>query len=320
MAKEKKKKSLVLKVIVTILIILIVLAIAIGIYVFSKVNSLSNAIHNPLDRDKSELRKKPVGDGDPVSIVIYGIDEDAKRKQQNLGQRTDSIVMMSINPKDHKTVMVSVPRDTRAKIVGRGTTEKINHAYAYGGPDMAVKSLEELTNVPVDHYAAINMDGVKSVVDDLGGVDITSNATFNFHGYQFNKGQKYHMNGDKALTYMRSREQEGAGGDSGRQLRQQQVIEVVAKDGLQLGSLTKIDGIFKAAEDNVKTDLSLTQLNKMRENYNDTQDNVKLYTIQGENKVGNDNLWYFYPDDNSLNDVMKKYRDKRYITCVKCLC
>ena len=261
MAKEKKKKSLVLKVIVTILIILIVLAIAIGIYVFSKVNSLSNAIHNPLDRDKSELRKKPVGDGDPVSIVIYGIDEDAKRKQQNLGQRTDSIVMMSINPKDHKTVMVSVPRDTRAKIVGRGTTEKINHAYAYGGPDMAVKSLEELTNVPVDHYAAINMDGVKSVVDDLGGVDITSNATFNFHGYQFNKGQKYHMNGDKALTYMRSREQEGAGGDSGRQLRQQQVIEVVAKDGLQLGSLTKIDGIFKAAEDNVKTDLSLTQLN-----------------------------------------------------------
>ena len=309
MAKEKKKKSLVLKVIVTILIILIVLAIAIGIYVFSKVNSLSNAIHNPLDRDKSELRKKPVGDGDPVSIVIYGIDEDAKRKQQNLGQRTDSIVMMSINPKDHKTVMVSVPRDTRAKIVGRGTTEKINHAYAYGGPDMAVKSLEELTIVPVDHYAAINMDGVKSVVDDLGGVDITSNATFNFHGYQFNKGQKYHMNGDKALTYMRSREQEGAGGDSGRQLRQQQVIEVVAKDGLQLGSLTKIDGIFKAAEDNVKTDLSLTQLNKMRENYNDTQDNVKLYTIQGENKVGNDNLWYFYPDDNSLNDVMKKYRD-----------
>ncbi|QRJ66838.1 LCP family protein [Staphylococcus saccharolyticus] len=309
MSKEKKKKSLVLKVIVTILIILIVLAIAIGIYVFSKVNSLSNAIHNPLDRDKSELRKKPVGDGDPVSIVIYGIDEDAKRKQQNLGQRTDSIVMMSINPKDHKTVMVSVPRDTRAKIVGRGTTEKINHAYAYGGPDMAVKSLEELTNVPVDHYAAINMDGVKSVVDDLGGVDITSNATFNFHGYQFNKGQKYHMNGDKALTYMRSREQEGAGGDSGRQLRQQQVIEVVAKDGLQLGSLTKIDGIFKAAEDNVKTDLSLTQLNKMRENYNDTQDNVKLYTIQGENKVGNDNLWYFYPDDNSLNDVMKKYRD-----------
>lgn len=309
MARDKKKKSLVFKIIAIILIILIVLAIAIGIYVFSKVNSLSNAIHNPLDRDKSELRKKAVGDGDPVSIVIYGIDEDSERKEQNLGQRTDSIVMMSINPKDHKTVMVSIPRDTRAKIVGRGTTEKINHAYAYGGPDMAVKSLEKLTNVPVDHYAAINMDGVKTVVDQLGGVDVTSNATFKFHGYQFNKGQKYHMNGDKALTYMRSREQEGAGGDSGRQLRQQQVIEAVAKEGLQIGSLTKIDGIFKAAEDNVKTDLSLTQLNKMRQNYDDAQDNVERDTIQGENKVGNDNLWYFYPDENNLKSVMKKYKD-----------
>ncbi|MCI2955114.1 LCP family protein [Staphylococcus caprae] len=309
MAREKKKKSLVFKILVTILIVFILLAIVFGIYIFSKVNSLSNAIHNPLDRDKSELRNKAVGDGDPVSIVIYGIDEDSERKQQNSGQRTDSIIMMSINPKDHKTVMVSIPRDTRAKIVGRGTTEKINHAYAYGGPTMAVKSLEKLTNVPVDHYAAINMDGVKTVVDQLGGVDVTSNATFKFHGYQFNKGQKYHMNGDKALTYMRSREQEGAGGDSGRQLRQQQVIEAVAKEGLQIGSITKIDGIFKAAEDNVKTDLSLGQLNKMRQNYNDAQDNVERDTIQGENKIGNDNLWYFYPDENNLNKVMKKYKD-----------
>lgn len=263
-----------------------------------------------MNREKSELRKKAIGDGDPVSIVLYGIDEDAQRKHQNLGQRTDSIVMMSINPKDHKTVMVSIPRDTRAKIVGRGTTEKINGAYAYGGPDMAVKSLEKLTNVPVDHYAAIDMDGVKTVVDELGGVDITSNATFTTSSkFHFNKGQKYHMSGKQALAYMRARKEEGAGGDSGRQLRQQQVIEAVAKDGLKIGSITKIDGIFKATSDNVKTDLSLGQLNKMRQNYDDAQDDVERYTIQGENKIGDDNLWYFYPDENNLNKVMKKYKD-----------
>ena len=60
--------------------------------------------------------------------------------------------------------MVSVPRDTRTKIVGHGTTEKINHAYAYGGPKMAVNSLENLMSVPVDHYIAINMDGVKQLL------------------------------------------------------------------------------------------------------------------------------------------------------------
>ena len=61
----------------------------------------------------------------------------------------------------------------RAKIVGKGTTEKINHAYAYGGPKMAVNSLEKLMDVPVDHYISIDMDGVKTVVDELGGVTIT---------------------------------------------------------------------------------------------------------------------------------------------------
>ena len=75
--------------------------------------------------------------------------------------------------------MVSVPRDTRAKIVGKGTTEKINHAYAYGGPKMAVNSLEKLMDVPVDHYISIDMDGVKTVVDELGGVTITSNGFYN---------------------------------------------------------------------------------------------------------------------------------------------
>ena len=70
-------------------------------------------------------------------------------------------------------------RDTRAKIVGKGTTEKINHAYAYGGPKMAVNSLEKLMDVPVDHYISIDMDGVKTVVDELGGVTITSNGFYN---------------------------------------------------------------------------------------------------------------------------------------------
>ncbi|WP_409514334.1 LCP family protein, partial [Campylobacter jejuni] len=77
--------------------------------------------------------------------------------------------------------------------MGHNSTEKLNHAYAYGGPKMAVNSLEKLMDVPVDHYIAINMDGVKTVVDEIGGVDITSDATFKFHNYQFEKGKKYHM-------------------------------------------------------------------------------------------------------------------------------
>ena len=166
-----------------------------------------------------------------MTVVLYGIDDDAQRHQENLGQRSDSIVLMSVNPKD-KNCHGECATDTRTEIVGHNSTEKINHAYAYGGPKMAVNSLEKLMDVPVDHYIAINMDGVKTVVDEIGGVDITSDATFTTKSttpFHFDKGKQYHMDGKQALAYMRARKEDGAGGDGGRQLRQQQVTAVVKR-------------------------------------------------------------------------------------------
>ncbi|MCH4335901.1 MULTISPECIES: LCP family protein [Staphylococcus] len=309
----KKKKSTTFKVIITILIILLVLIVAAAIFVFTKLHSLNNSINESLDRDHSQLRQKAAKEGDPMTVVLYGIDDDAERQQENLGQRSDSIVLMSINPEDKKTVMVSVPRDTRAKIVGHGTTEKINHAYAYGGPKMAVNSLEKLMDVPVDHYISIDMDGVKTVVDELGGVTITSNGSFitkdSTNTYQFTKGEQYKMDGKKALAYMRSRKEDGAGGDEGRQLRQQQVITAVAREAFSVNSVTKLNGIFKAAQDNLKTDLSFVQLNRFKSDYDKAQDNVKRLTINGQNALGDDNLYYFYPDKNSLKEVNEKLKE-----------
>ncbi|MCE5036175.1 LCP family protein [Staphylococcus haemolyticus] len=309
----KKKKSTIFKVLLTIIIIVVILAIIAGVYLFSKIHSLSDSITNPLDRDKSELRDKPAKEGDPMTVVLYGIDDDAQREQQGMGQRSDSIVLMSVNPKDKKTVMVSVPRDTRAKIVGKGTTEKINHAYAYGGPKMAVNSLEKLMDVPVDHYISIDMDGVKTVVDELGGVNVTSNASFTTKTtngtYSFKHGQSYKMDGKKALAYMRSRKEDGAGGDEGRQLRQQQVITAVAREAFSVNSVTKLNGMFKAAQDNLKTDLSFVQLNRFKSDYDKAQDNVERLTINGQNALGDDNLYYFYPDKNSLKEVKEKLKE-----------
>ena len=100
------------------------------------------------------------------------------------------------------------------------------------------------------------------------------------------------MDGDKALTYMRSRK-DGAGGDEGRQLRQQQVITAVAREAFSVNSVTKLNSIFKAAQDNLKTDLSFVQLNRFKSDYDKAQDNVERLTINGQN-TGDDNLYYFY--------------------------
>jgi len=304
---KKKKKSLTKKIFLAVIIILAILLLFIVAFIFYKLTVLNSSINNPLDRKQSELRDKPLEKGDPISIVLFGIDSDEVRSSQHDGQRSDSIVLLSINPKDKKTEMISVPRDTHAKIVGRGTEEKINHAYAYGGPDMAVKSVEKLMDVPIDHYAAINMDGVSTLIDEVNGVDVISNADFKVRNYTFSKGQKYHMDGKEALAFMRSRKEAGAGGDEGRQARQQLVIEAVAKKSMNPSSIPKINSIFDAVENNVKTDLSLTELNGIRSDYKAAQKTVNRHTLKGENTVGDDGLYYFYPSDNE--DTIQAYRD-----------
>ena len=304
---KNEKKSVTKKIVITIIVILAILIVLAAAFIFYKLTVLNSSINNPLDRKHSELRNKPLKKDEPISIALFGIDSDEVRASENGGQRSDSIVLLSINPKDKKTEMISVPRDTHAKIVGKGTEEKINHAYAYGGPDMAVKSVEKLMDVPIDHYAAINMDGVSILIDELNGVDVVSNADFKVRDYSFEKGKKYHMDGKEALAFMRSRKEAGAGGDEGRQVRQQLVIEAVAKKSINPSSIPKINSIFNAVEDNIKTDLSLTELNGIRSDYKSAQKNVKRHTLNGENTLGDDGLYYFVPSDNE--QIRKDYRD-----------
>ncbi|WP_427707476.1 LCP family protein [Staphylococcus parequorum] len=304
---RKKKKSLTKKIVVTVIIVLAILVILVAAFIFYKLFSLNNSINNPLDREHSVLRDKSREKGDPISIVLFGIDDDEVRKQENGGQRSDSIVLLSINPEDKKTEMISVPRDTHAEIVGKDTEEKINHAYAYGGPDMAVKSVEKLMDVPIDHYASINMDGVSTLIDEINGVDVVSNGDFKVRDYVFEKGKKHHMDGEEALAFMRSRKEAGAGGDEGRQARQQLVIEAVANKSLKPSSIPKINTIFDAVEDNVQINLSLTELNDIRSDYQSAQETVNRHTLKGENTMGDDGLYYFYPGDNEK--IIKDYKD-----------
>lgn len=125
---SKSKMSLPKKIFLWVFGILVILAIVAVVYVAAKIFITGNKIHNPLDRNHSELRDKKVSlnDGDAFTIALFGVDSDADRKKKGGGERSDSIMILSINPKTKKTEIVSIPRDTRAEIVGRGTTEKLH--------------------------------------------------------------------------------------------------------------------------------------------------------------------------------------------------
>lgn len=308
---NKKKMGLPTKVFLWFLGILLILAILAVVYLGFKIFSVGGAIHNPLDRDKSSLReeKANLNNGDPFTIALFGVDSDAKRDAEGGGQRSDTIMVLSINPEKKSSEIVSIPRDTQADIVGKGTTEKINHAYAYGGPDMAVKSVEKLLNVPIDHYATVDMDGMKDMIDTVGGIDVTSNATFSYDGFQFNEGQKSHMEGKEAMAFIRSRKEEGAGGDFGRQERQQLVIQGLANKLTSISSVTHFNSLMNHVEDNVKTDLTLGELNKVRGNYKDANDNVHRHQLEGQGGIQDDGLYYFIPSQNSLSEIESDIKD-----------
>lgn len=310
-SKKNKKMGLPTKLILWFFGILVLLALLAVIYLGFKIFSVGGSIHNPLDRDKSSLRDKDVNldDGDPFTVALFGVDSDAKRDAEGGGQRSDTVMVLSINPQKKTTEIVSIPRDTQAEIVGKGTTEKINHAYAYGGPDMAVKSVENLLNVPIDHYATIDMDGMQDMIDTVGGINVTSNASFSYDGYQFSEGVQSHMDGKEAMAFIRSRKEEGAGGDFGRQERQQLVIQGLANKLTSISSVTHFNSLMNHVEDNVKTDLTVGELNKIRSNYNDANEQVNRHQLDGQGGIQDDGLYYFIPNESSLSEIEANIKD-----------
>lgn len=308
----KKKKRGIFKWIVLFCVLLL---LAIGIYIgnaYFKVKNTADHIQHKIEgREKSDLRKSAVSlsDQDPISVALFGVDANKSRLASGDAGRSDSIIIMSMNPKTKKTIMVSIPRDTQATMVGKDSVEKINHAYAYGGPGMAVKSVEKLMNVPIDFYATVNMDGLHDMIDKVGGIDVVSNATFSYSGYDFVKGETTHLDGEKALAFVRSRKENGAGGDFGRQQRQQIAIQGLAKKILSVGSITKMDSLLKGVEDNVVTDFSFDDLKTLGLKYRNAQDKVTKYQLQGTGSILDDGLWYFLPDEQQKAEITKAYRD-----------
>ncbi|MCU7558567.1 LCP family protein [Macrococcus capreoli] len=312
MTSNEKKRGGCLKWIVLICFIIL---LGIGLYVgyaYFKVRDTANSIQHKIDgREKSELRDKKVSikDKDAVSIALFGVDANAQRLSTGDTGRSDSIILMSINPEKKKTVMISVPRDTYSEMVGKGTQEKIAHAYAYGGAKMAVQSVEKLMNVPIDYYATVNMDGMHKLIDEVGGIDVKSNSTFSANNYNFVKGATVHLDGNKALAFIRARKSEGAGGDFGRQERQQIVIQGLAEKVLNVSSVTKLDSILKNVEGSVVTDLSFDDLKGLGLSYRDAMNDVKKQQLTGEGTIMEDNLWYFLPNEDQKLEVRNLYME-----------
>ncbi|WP_404329957.1 LytR family transcriptional regulator [Mesobacillus maritimus] len=268
-AKQKKKKKWLR---ITGIIVLLLL-ISLGTYLFTVYRSLTTAVdtmHEPVQREQRKVEPKPVTfeKEEPFAVLMLGVDERTGDKG-----RSDTIITLAVNPAKNSIKMLSIPRDTRTEIVGRGTQDKINHAYAFGGVEMSMDTVESFLDIPIEYYVKVNMEGFQDIVDAVGGVTVNNEFEFTQDKVHFAEGT-LNLNGEKALAYVRMRKQDPSG-DFGRQKRQRQVIQGVINKGASLGSLTKFDNIFNALGNNVKTNITFDEMVDIQGNYREAAGNIE---------------------------------------------
>ncbi|WP_059173421.1 LytR family transcriptional regulator [Bacillus sp. FJAT-27445] len=292
MRAEKKKKKSWIKI---VFISLLILFLAVGTYAFTVYRSLTSTVdkmHQPLDRDKSEKRDEKVTlkKQQPFSVLMLGVDE----RKGDRG-RSDSMIVLTVNPNNKSVKMLSIPRDTRTEIVGRGKEDKINHAYAFGGVEMAMNTVEHFLDIPIDYYVQINMEGFKDIVDAVGGVKVTNTLDFTYEGEHFPKGE-INLNGETALKFSRMR-YEDPRGDFGRQTRQRQIIQAVINRGASFQSITNFGDIFGALGKNVRTNLTFEEMVEIQKNYKAAGKDVQQLELKGSGTKINKIYYYIVPNE-----------------------
>jgi len=267
--------------------------------VYFDLTSTLKSMYQPIDRDLSEKRKEEItlGKQDPFSVLVLGVDE----REGDKG-RSDTMIVMAVNPKLKTTKMVSIPRDTYTDIIGHGTIDKLNHAYAFGGIQMSLDSVENLLDIPIDYVMEVNMEGFQTIVNTVGGISVNNPFEFTQDSIHYAAGD-ITLDGKEALSYVRMRKGD-PNGDFGRQNRQKQVIEGVLHEGTSIKSLLKYRSVFNALGDNVKTNMTFDEMVDVQKNYRNAVGKVEqLHFEKGEGKRMNGGIWYYIMDETELQEV-----------------
>lgn len=263
-------------------IIVLLLVISVGFYSYSVYKSVTKAVetmHQPLDRKKSEKRAEELSfeKKEPFSVLLLGVDERA-----NDGGRSDTMIVLTVNPNKNSVEILSIPRDTRTKIAGMDKVTKINHAFAYGGPEMAIATVEQFLDIPIDYFIKVNMESFKDLVDALGGVTVMNDLEFASGGTFFPLGEVT-MDGSEALKFIRMR-YEDKRGDFGRQIRQREIIKAIIDKGASLSSLARYESILDVLGENLKTNLTFSEMADIQRNYKDARKQINQNEVKGEGK------------------------------------
>ena len=269
--------------------LLAVTTIGLGAYGLTILNQSTNSLSKTYKGIGDE--NNVIAENKPMTILLMGVDTGSGSREDQWVGNSDTMILVTVNPQTRETTIMSLERDILTNITQDGETvqAKLNAAYAQGGAELAIKTIQDLMNIHIDRYAMINMKGLVQLVDKVGG--ITVNNPFDFDiSIEENEPEytakippgRQEIDGEQALVYSRMRYQDPEG-DYGRQKRQREVIEKIIKKVLTLDGLSNYQGIIEAVSDNMQTNISLDTNNLMNlMGYRDALKNIRMEQLKGE--------------------------------------
>ncbi len=249
------------------------------------------------------------------NILIVGVDSNGENADKFKGTRSDTMILVNIDPSKHSINAISIPRDSKVYLAGDYGVQKINAAHALGGIDLTLKTVEDTLGIKVDKYVLVNNDGVKKLVDALGGVPVYIEKDMYYNdntaGLHINLSKGLHvLNGDQVEGYLRFRK-DGLG-DIGRTSRQQWFVKAVLEKLQNPKKKKKIPEVLNIASIYVKTNLSLYEMSHLAAALrNIDMNDVEFATLPGApSKKGYISYWILDPEKTQEVIDRMVYRDK----------
>ena len=281
--KRAKRKRIALVAVAVVLVLCLGGAGAAFAYYQTVSNNLHQGIDDDLARTLAAAEAAHPYEGGPFYMLLMGTDgsSDREASAEYAGDqfRSDSMMVTRIDPQGKKVALVSLHRDTLVDM-GEYGQQKLNAAHSIGGASYTVETVSKLAGVPITHYAEINFDGFKDIVDALGGVEVDVPMTIDDEdaGGHVDEGLQT-LNGDQALILCRARHayDEFGDGDRYRAANQRLVLSAIAKKILTSDAATMV-GSVQALSQYVTTDLEITDILSIAQSMRGLDPEKDIYT------------------------------------------
>lgn len=249
------------------------------------------------------------------NILLLGVDSNGEGTDPWEGTRTDTIILMNIDPRSKSLNAISIPRDSKVYLPDDHGIQKINAAHAIGGIGMTIKTIEDTLGVKIDRYIMVHDHAVEEIVDAIGGVDIYVEKNMHYNDYSgklfinLTKGPN-HLNGKQVVGYLRFRHD--AMGDIGRTQRQQWFLRGMMEALKKPETITKLPEIINVANKYIKTNMSFYELSQYASLAKHLDmDKIEIAMLPGApNKKGYISYWILDPE--KTQEVVNRliYREK----------